>query len=122
MYFDVFKFQGTSYGSSSFTSPVTSAAPYIGINQGQDRWWEAHFNLAGQPFYGFYRGTLTFEFLGWGTCDIVGSYWAEPPPTPTNTSGPTTPTRTPSATPPPNTFTPTTTLTPTATFTQPPFD
>jgi hypothetical protein len=122
MYFDVFKFKGTSYGSSSFNSPVNAAAPNIGITQGQDRWWEAHFDLGGQPFHGFYRGTLTFDFPGWGTCDVVGSYWAPPPPTPTSTGPPTTPTRTATPTSPPNTFTPTTTLTPTVTPTERSFD
>ncbi len=123
MYFDYFKFQGTSYGSSSYSSPTTSAAPNIGLSQGADRWWEAYFALNGQPFYGYYHGELTFNFPGWGTCEIEGSYWAEPPPTPTNTPDWTaTPTRTKTPTPPPYTYTPTVTITPTITPTFPPFD
>jgi hypothetical protein len=123
MYFDFFKFQGTSYGSSSYSSPTTSAAPNIGLTTGSDRWWEAYFNLSGQPFYGFYRGTLIFDFPGWGTCEKQGSYWAEPPPTPTNTPDWTaTPTVTKTPTPPPYTYTPTATNTPTITPTYPPFD
>jgi hypothetical protein len=123
MYFDFFKFEGTSYGSSSYTSPTTSAAPNIGLTTGSDRWWEAYFNLSGQPFYGFYRGTLIFNFPGWGTCERQGSYWAEPPPTPTNTPDWTaTPTRTLTPTAPPYTYTPTATNTPTITPTYPTFD
>jgi hypothetical protein len=122
MYFDQFKFKGSSYGSSSYNSPLTTGAPNIGINNGEDRYWEAHFQQEAGYFYGFYRGILTFDFPGWGTCEVVGSYWAEPPPTPTNTSLPTTPTRTPTATVPPHTSTPTSTLVPTATATWPSFD
>ncbi len=123
MYFDFFKFQGTSYGSSSYNSPTTSSAPNIGLTTGSDRWWEAYFNTAGQPLYGLFRGTMTFEFLGWGSCVIEGSYWAEPPPTPTNTPDWTaTPTRTKTPTPPPYTYTPTATNTPTITNTPPSFD
>jgi hypothetical protein len=123
MYFDNFKFQGSSYGSSSYNSPTTSAAPNIGLTQGSDRWWEAYFNLGGQPFVGFYRGTMTFNFPGWGTCNVVGTYWAELPPTPTITPNWTvTPTRTQTPTEPPYTYTPTVTNTPTITPTLPFFD
>ena len=113
MYFDFFKFQGNQYGGDSYTSPYTSMAPSIALSTGADRWWEAYFSLQGQPFYGFYRGTLTFEFPGWGTCQVVGSYWAEPPPTPTNTPV-VTPTFTPTQT---SVVTETPTATPTATIT-----
>jgi hypothetical protein len=121
MEFDHFKFQGTSYGSPSYSSPVFSAAPNIGLSTGFDRWWESYFNLNGQPFVGFYRGTLTFEFPGFVTCQVVGSYWAEPPPTPTRTP---TVTITPTVTPTYPSPTPTedATSTPTITPTLPDFD
>jgi len=115
MYYDYSRFLGTKYGGDSYSSPVSENAPSIGISGGLRRWWEAFFSLQGQPFYGFYRGTLTFEFPGWGTCQVVGSYWAEPPPTPTNTPVVTstfTPTQTSVVTETP-TATPTATITPT---------
>jgi hypothetical protein len=120
MYFDYFKFQGTNYGTSSYNSPTSSSAPSIGLTQGSDRWWEAYFALNGQPFVGYYRGTLTFSFPGFGTCEVVGTYWAEPPPTATNTPV-TTPTHTPTITPttPLYTPTPTETVTPTPTVDMP---
>ncbi|MEE9513172.1 MAG: hypothetical protein V3V46_03755, partial [Anaerolineales bacterium] len=122
MSFDSFKFQGTSYGGPSSGSPVSAAAPSIGLSTGADRWWEAYFDLAGQPFNGMYEGTLTFQFLGWGTCEIDGSYWAAPPPTPTQTPDWTaTPIHTATFTPPPYTSTPTITPTPTITNTPPDF-
>ncbi len=120
MYFDYFKFQGSSYGTSTYGSPTSSSAPNIGLSQGSDRWWEAYFALNGQPFVGYYRGTLTFEFPGYGTCEIVGTYWAEPPPTQTNTPV-TTPTHTPTntSTVSPYTPTPTETVTPSPTVDMP---
>jgi hypothetical protein len=122
MSFSNFKFQGTSYGGSSFSSPVSAAAPSIPLSTGVDRWWDTYFDLNGQPFNGMYRGTLTFLFPGWGTCQVVGSYWSEPPPTPTLTPVWTaTPTATKTFTPPPYTSTPTVTPTPTVTDTPPPF-
>jgi hypothetical protein len=121
MEFDDFKFQGTSYGSSSYSSPVNSSAPNIGLPNGFDRWWEAYFNLNAQPFVGFYRGILTFDFPGFVTCQVVGSYWAEPPPTPTRTP---TVTKTPTATAtmPSPTPTPDVTDTPTASPTMREYD
>lgn len=122
MSFNNFKFQGTTYGGSSTSSPVSAAAPSIALSTGADRWWESYFNLNGQPFNGMYKGTLTFLFPGWGTCQIVGSYWAAPPPTPTLTPVWTaTPIHTPTFTPPPFTSTPTITPTPTITNTPPGF-
>jgi hypothetical protein len=123
MNFSNFKFQGTSYGGSSTSSPVSAAAPSIPLSTGADRWWEAYFNLNGQPFNGMYKGTLTFLFPGWGTCQIEGSYWAAPPPTPTQTPPvwTATPPATKTFTPPPSTNTPTVTPTPTVTDTPPPF-
>jgi hypothetical protein len=124
MAFDYFKFQGTNYNDIvAYSSPVSSSAPNIGLSSGTDRWWEAYFDLAGQPFYGYYHATLTFTFPGWGTCQREGSYYAAPPPTNTPTPAWTatyTPTRTPTA--PPYTSTPTATRTPTITPTFPPFD
>jgi hypothetical protein len=121
MSFDYFKFQGTNYGSSSYSSPVNAAAPNIGLSTGMDRWWEAYFDLSGQPFVGFYRATLTFEFPGFESCEVVGSYWAEPPPTSTMTP---TITNTATITPTVPTATPTSpvTDTPTASPTLPEFD
>jgi hypothetical protein len=117
MAFDFFKFQGATYNDIfTYSSPVSSSAPDINLSPGTDRWWEAYFDLAGQPFYGLYQATLTFSFPGWGTCQREGSYYAPPPPTSTATSAATatfTPTRTP--TPLPATNTPTVTITPTIT-------
>jgi hypothetical protein len=114
MYFDYFEFQGTRYGISSFNSPISSSAPSIGLTEGSDRWWEAYFDLNGEPFDGYYRGTLTFLFPGFGTCDVIGTYWAEPAPTPTNTPV-VTPTYTPTITSTISPFTPTATVTQTPT-------
>jgi len=124
MAYDYFKFQGTNYNASpSYSSPVSSSAPNIALSTGADRWWEAYFDLAGQPFYGYYHAVLTFTFPGWGTCQREGSYYAAPPPTSTSTPVWTaTPTRTKTPTPPPFTSTPTATGTPTVTPTFPSFD
>jgi hypothetical protein len=113
MHFDYFKFQGNQYyNTDSFTSPVSGSAGAIALSSGADRWWEAYFNLNGQPFNGLYTSTLTFNFPGWGNCQIDGHYYAAPPPTPTVTQ-PATSTYTPAPTntPAPHTLTPTITVT-----------
>lgn len=104
MEFNFFKFQGnTYYTPNSYDSPVSSSAPSIGLASGENKYWEADFNLNGAPMYGYYEANLTFEFPGWGTCQVSG---AMDIPEPTNTP---TPTDTPPAT---NTPRPTDTPTP----------
>ncbi len=114
MHFDYFKFQGNQYyNTDSFSSPVSGSAGSIGLSTGADRWWEAFFDLSGQPFNGSYTATLTFNFPGWGNCQIGGNYYKAPPPTPTNTQPATaTYTPAPTSTPAPPTPTPTNTSTP----------
>jgi hypothetical protein len=114
MHFDYFKFQGDAYyNTDSFSSPVSGSAGAIALSSGVDRWWEAYFDLSGQSFNGHYAATLTFNFPGFGNCQIGGNYYVAPPPTPTNTQ-PATATYTPAPTntPAPPTLTPTITSTP----------
>jgi hypothetical protein len=86
MYFDYFRFQGNRYyGTNSYSSTVQSSAPSIGLAGGDSRWWEADFNLNGQPFEGWFKAELTFTFPGWGTCMVSGSKTLTAPPTPTRT-------------------------------------
>jgi hypothetical protein len=129
-YLNFFIFQGNRYyGGNSTTSPVARNAPSIPLAQGENRYWEADFNLNGQPIAGLFRANLTFTFPNWGTCDLTSSInvpWPPPTSTPTKTPLPSntpipssTPTRT--KTPTPAIVTPTSTGTPPPTPTDPGF-
>jgi hypothetical protein len=87
MYFDYFRFQGNRYYNPSniYTSPVSASAPSIPLVGGDTEWWEADFNLNGQPFDGYFKAELTFNYPGWGTCTISGDNTLVAPPTRTPT-------------------------------------
>lgn len=129
MYFDFFRFRGNAYyGSNSFSSPVSASGFSVQQPAGSTDWWEADFNLQGQPFAGSFTADLTLSFPGWGSCTVSGTRNV---PTPTNTPIPTdtaTPTNTPiptSTSTPLPTHTPappTSTSTPTGTATPPDWD
>jgi hypothetical protein len=108
MEFNFFTFKGNKYyGTDSYTSPVNASAPSIPLNTGENKYWEADFNLEGQPFDGLYKARLIFEFSGWGTCTLYATLDIPEAP-PTNTPTPTK-TKTPV---PPATSTPSQTIEP----------
>jgi hypothetical protein len=133
MYWDKFRFKWGDQGTCEYEpseppyvygSPVTwnvSGYPWsCVIKRRQTREWESDFSLRGEPFGGYYRGDLRFEFRDWGFCNV--SCDVDAPPQPTNTPRPTStnappptagpsPTRTKTRTPRPS-RTPTKTATP----------
>jgi serine/threonine protein kinase len=130
IYVNKFTFDGNIYDRGDYyTSPTTADPSHERLGDRESDWWEADFNNIGKGLYGYFAGTLTFEFPDFGlTCTLEGSLNEPQPPTNTPTPSPThTPTNTPEATASPtptltpsptHTFTPTPTLSPTATMTE----
>jgi hypothetical protein len=70
MYLDYFKFKGERYfRTDSTSSPSAASAPSIELEG--SKWWEAVFNLKGQPFTGTFTLTLTFTFTVEGLEDCT---------------------------------------------------
>ena len=70
MYLDYFKFKGNRYfRTDSYSSPAASAAPAIGFEG--SKWWEAVFNLKGQPSTGTFTVSLTFNVDGLEGCTVT---------------------------------------------------
>ena len=70
MYLDYFKFKGNRYfRTDSYSSPAASAAPAIEFEG--SKWWEAVFNLKGQPFTGTFTVSLTFNVDGLEGCTVT---------------------------------------------------
>ncbi len=69
IYLDYFRFKGERYyQADSTTSPVSSAAPMIELDD--SKWWEAVFFVDDQPFEGSFSVTLTFNIEGIGDCTV----------------------------------------------------
>jgi hypothetical protein len=100
------------HGVDSYFSPVNASAPSMLLAAGTNRLWSADFNSVTQ-LQGTYQALLTFEFPGWGTCQVsaLKTGGVENTATPTNTPPPAstyTPTPTHTSSPlPTNTSTPT---------------
>ena len=70
MYLDYFKFKGERYLiTDSYSSPFAASAPSIELEG--SKWWEAVFNLKGQPFTGTFTLTLTFTVGGLEECTVT---------------------------------------------------
>jgi hypothetical protein len=109
MHFEYFRFNGTRYKDSDINySPITGSPSSPIQMSGQDsEWWEADFDLHGEPFEGYFEARLTFD-IGVDTCVLWGNDTLIAP----------TPTRTPTITrTPTKTLTPSKTSSPTKTFT-----
>ena len=87
VYVNNFTFNSSQYyNGDSYTSPVSYAAPSIGLDAGDNEWWEVDFNnLPGGGAIGYYRGDLVFDFPGWGTCAVMGELNLAASPTPSIT-------------------------------------
>jgi hypothetical protein len=70
MYLDYFKFKGERYFiTDSYSSPSAASAPSFELEG--SKWWEAVFNLKGQPFAGTFTLTLTFTVEGLEDCTVT---------------------------------------------------
>ncbi len=108
MYFNYHQFNGdTYYDVDSTKSPidVILGSP-VQMDGNSVATWLADFNnWPANITNGYFSGDLTFNFPGWGTCQVFGDLWITPTPTRTATQPPTqtqpvtrTPTRTASPT------------------------
>ena len=118
-------FNGVDVLPSQDENPPTEVSGlYVPMGGNSEAIWRTDFsNEPYEPIWGYYYVSLTFDFPGWGTCDMDRDRSYSQPPTPTRTatrtvgpsrtptrtatSGPS-PTRTPSRTPRPPTATRTT--------------
>ena len=114
MQFNEKRFNSTLYyTTNSYFSPVNASAPSMLLAAGANRKWEASFNNAN--FNGTYQGILTFNFPGWGNCQVSGVKSTESQSTATPTNSPTATHTATSTAPAAGTNTPTPTPTPTRT-------
>ena len=124
MIFDYKQFNNNKYYDVDLTSSpidVSLSSPIV-IGSGSAYLWRAHFrNWPTSISPGYFGAALTFDFPGWGSCNVAGSLLLTATATPTITLTPTAtvPTNTPTVTrtPLPPTITPTRTNTPTVTLT-----
>lgn len=90
---DWMRFDDTYYNHDDYSSPTASEGSWERISGNSSEIWRADFDHEpDEGLYGSFHLHLTFEFPGWGSCAIQGSYY-EPGPTSTPTKVPS-PTRT----------------------------